>query len=194
MNGLDNILRRIREDAQAELDALQQEAGEKAQAVRAQGQAQAEAQLAAGQQQNAVLAETHKQRLISAANMEARQMILQAKQTCLDETFALALRRIQDMPEAQYIGLLAKWVTETAESGSEELIFSPVHRESIGDQVVRQANALRPGSTFVLSRETRDIDGVILRQGNVEHNGSFACRLQLLRERMAPEVAQILFS
>ena len=33
MNGMDNILRRIREDAQREMDAMQQEALEKREAI-----------------------------------------------------------------------------------------------------------------------------------------------------------------
>lgn len=194
MNGLDNILRRIREDTQAELDALQQEAREKIRGILADGQAKADAQLAAGRQQNALAAESHKQRMISAANTEARQIVLQAKQDCLDEIFELALQQIRELPDAKFIPLLAKWVAETADFGTEELIFSPEHRETIGLQVVQQANALRPGSAFTLSDETRDTDGVILRHGNVEHNGSLSTRFQLLRERMAPEVAQALFS
>lgn len=194
MNGLDNILRRIREDNRAELDALQQETREKVRDILAEGQAKADQQLAAGRQQIRLAAESHRQRLVSAANMEARQMLLQTKQEQLDEIFALALQQIRELPDAKFVPLLAKWVAETAETGIEELIFSPLHRDTIGRQVTEQANALRPGSAFTLSEETRDTDGVILRRGNVEYNGSLTARFQLLRERMAPQVAQTLFS
>ena len=80
MNGMDNILRRIREDAQREMDAMQQEALEKREAILARGREQSERLLAEGRQKNLQLAEGRKARLISAANMESRQVLLYNKQ------------------------------------------------------------------------------------------------------------------
>ena len=126
--------------------------------------------------------------------MESRQMVLQAKQSCIDAVFDQAKARLLALPAAEYTEFLAKWVANAAETGTEELIFSAGTRNEIGQQVADRANQLRPGAAFVLSGETREIDGVILRRGNVEINGSLSAHFQLLRERMASEVAQILFS
>ena len=194
MNGLDNILRRIREETQAELDALQQETEDKILQLEAQTQARRDALAAAGAEQNKVLAENHLQRLTGSAKMEARQMQLQTKQALLDQVFALALQQVRELPDAEFVPLLASWVAQAAETGTEELIFSPLHRDTIGPQVAQQANALRPGSTFTVARETRDTDGVILRRGKVEFNGSPEARFRLMREQLAPAVAEILFS
>jgi len=83
MNGLDNILRRIREDAQREMDAMEQEALQQQQAILERGRAQAEAILAEGRQSNQAAADSRKARLISAANLEARQVLLQTKSNTL---------------------------------------------------------------------------------------------------------------
>ena len=72
MNGMDNILRRIREDAQREMDAMQQEALEKREAILARGREQSERLLAEGRQKNLQLAEGRKARLISAKNQTTR--------------------------------------------------------------------------------------------------------------------------
>ncbi len=193
MNGLDNILRRIREDAQKEMDAMRQEALEKAEAILAEGRAKADALLAQGRQKNAELAESRKTRLVSAANMEARQMLLYTKQKYIDECFTLARHRLEALPWEEYAEYLARWAAQAAETGTEVLILSSRNREKMGQLVVDRANALREGAAFTLAKETRDIHGVILRQGNVEINGSLDDRFRLLRERMATDVAQVLF-
>ncbi len=194
MNGLENILRRIREETQAELDVMQQETQDKILQLETEALARREAVAASGAQQNKTLTEAYLQRQTGAANMEARQMQLQTKQDLLDEVFALALQQVRELPDAQFVPLLAEWVAAVAETGEEELIFSPEHRDTIGAQVVQQANTLRPGSRFTVSSETRDTDGVILRRGQVEYNGSLEARFRLMREQLAPQVAQILFS
>ena len=194
MNGLEKITGRIQTDAQCEMDALEREARTKADLLLAAGRERADALMAEGRQQNEALAASQKARLVSAANMESRQMVLQAKQSCIDAVFDQAKARLLALPAAEYTEFLAKWVANAAETGTEELIFSAGTRNEIGQQVANRANQLRPGAAFALSGETREIDGVILRRGNVEINGSLSAHFQLLRERMASEVAQVLFS
>jgi len=193
MNGMDNILRRIREDAQRETDAMRQEAQAQADALLEQGRARAEAILAQGREENAALAQRRKTRLLSAANMEARQTVLFTKQTYIDEAFSLAFHRIQSLPWTDYAEYLARWIAQAAETGTEAIILSELHREKMGQLVLERANALREDAAFTLSNETRDIQGVILRQGNVEINGTLEYRFRLLREQMASDVAQLLF-
>lgn len=193
MNGLDNILRRIREDTQKEMDAMRQEALEKAEAIRAESRTKTDALLAQGRQKNTELAESRKARLVSAANMEARQTLLHTKQKYIDECFTLARHRLSALPWDEYAEYLARWAAQAAETGSETIILSSRNREKMGQLVVDRANALREGASFSLAKETRDIHGIILQQGNVEINGSLDDRFRLLRERMATEVAQVLF-
>ena len=62
--------------------------------------------------------------------------------------------------------------------------------------VVTGANALLQGTAqLTLSQETRDMaGGLTLRDGNVEVNCACETQLRVLREEMAAEVAEILFS
>ena len=193
MNGMDNILRRIREDAQREMDAMEREALEKQQAILAQGRAQAEAILEEGRQSNRAAADSRKARLVSAANMEARQVLLQTKQKYIEESFVLARHRVSALPWEEYADYLARWVANAAETGREEVILSERNREKMGQRILDKANALREGAAFTLSPETREMNGVVLRQGNIEINGDLDHRFRLLRERLATEVADLLF-
>ena len=151
MNGLEKITGRIQTDAQCEMDALEREARTKADLLLAAGRERADALMAEGRQQNEALAASQKARLVSAANMESRQMVLQAKQSCIDAVFDQAKARLLALPAAEYTEFLAKWVANAAETGTEELIFSAGTRNEIGQQVADRANQLRPGAAFVLS-------------------------------------------
>ena len=193
MNGLDNILRRIREDAQREMDAMEREALEQQQAILERGKAQAEVLLTAGRQTNQAAADSRKARLVSAANMEARQILLQTKQNYIEESFTLARHRVADLPLEEYADDLARWVARVAETGQEELILSRHNRDKMGRCILEKANTLRKGAAFTLARETREINGAVLRQGNVEINGDLDYRFRLLRERLASQVADVLF-
>ena len=63
----------------------------------------------------------------------------------------------------------------------------------MGQRILDKANALREGAAFTLSPETREMNGVVLRQGNIEINGDLDHRFRLLRERLATEVADLLY-
>ncbi len=193
MNGIDNILRRIRADAQAEREALEREAEARCQAVLDRGRARQEDILKTGRQENQRAAQARKTRLISAANMEARQVVLQTKQKYIDESFTLARMRIRALPWEDYAEHLARWVADSAETGDEELILSERNRKNMGPDIIRKANALREGAAFTLAGETREIDGGVLRRGDVEINGDLDHRFRLLREQLATQVAQVLF-
>lgn len=194
MNGIEKITQRIERDARAEIDSLLQEAEKQAESVRAESERQAEERLRLGRAQNAEAARLHHDRLVSAAEMEARQMQLAAKQEMLEKTFSQALEKRLALPEAEMVELLASFAAKNAEDGREELILSAAAKKAIGEKVVARANALRPGAAFTLSQETREINGVILRRGNIEINGSLEIGMRELRQRLAPAVADILFA
>lgn len=67
--------------------------------------------------------------------------------------------------------------------------------KSVGNVVATAVGQLKTGTAFTLSEETREIaGGLILKDGNIEINCAFETQLRLLQERMAGEVAGILFS
>lgn len=192
MNGLEKITARIEADERGEIEQILRTAEEKAESIRTAAEDLLSEQLRSGHEQNAAAAESRRERLVSAAQMEARQTLLGAKQDCIDEAFRLAQEKLLG-DSAVLTETLAAYAAKEAETGREELLFSPALKASIGEAVVRRANALREGAAFTLSDETRDTDGVILRSGNVEINGSLSTRFRLLRERIAYEIADTLF-
>ncbi|MBQ7464946.1 MAG: hypothetical protein IJS55_00335 [Oscillospiraceae bacterium] len=194
MNGLEKINQRIRRDGSDEVAAIRAEAEGRVRSIRADYRAQiAQLEADASARRSQAVAE-RLERLGGSADMERRQMLLAAKQSCIDEAFARAARALENLPRQDYVALLARLAAENG-SGDEELVLSAADRDAVGPAVVAAANALKPGAAFTLSAESRDLGGgVVLKRGPVEVNCTFDTRLRQLRQEMATDVAQILFA
>ena len=194
MKGLEKITQRIRSDAQAEIDAILAEGDARAAQITANYREQARTMAQQEEQRSRQDAEALVERRISGSTMDKGKALLSAKQECIDEAFALAAKKLCELPAEEYAALLAK-IVAAAGVGDEELIFSAADAEAVGKAVVQQANALKEGAAFTLSDETRELDGgVVLKRGDVEVNCGFATQLRLLRQTMAADVAAILFN
>lgn len=194
MNGLEKINQRIRQDGSDEVAAIQAEAEGRVRSIRADFRAQIVQMEAEAAERRARTVAERLERLGGSAEMECRQMLLAAKQDCIDEAFARAAKALRDLPRQDYVALLARLAAENG-SGDEELVLSAADRDTVGPAVVAAANALKPGAAFTLSSESRDLGGgLVLKRGLVEVNCTFDTRLRQLRQEMATDVAQILFA
>ena len=192
MKGLDKIIGRIRADAQAEIDAIRSEGEAKAAAITADYEAKAKAITDAEAEKARQAAAALVERGVRGDAMDKSKALLSAKQTCIDEAFALAAEKLAKLPREQYIAVLAA-MAASAGAGDEEIVFSAADAD-IAEAVVEKANALR-GGHFTRSAEYRALEGgLILKRGDVEVNCAFATQLRLLRQTMAADVAAILFN
>ena len=195
MNGIEKITARIKNDGNAEAEAIRREGEEKAASIRAGYKAQAEENAKAAAQAGKEAAKRQEERLVSAAQMDAKKLLLSAKQACIDEAFDKAQEKLLALPDGEYAELLAKMAVKAAKTGREEIILSAKDRKRVGEQVAAKANALRKGAALVLAKETRDMaGGLVLRDGSVEINCAFETQMRVLRESMASDVAAILFA
>ena len=158
MNGIDKITQRIGADTQAEIDRILADAAVQAEAAADKFRTQAEAEdrdllakseraqadreaaeLAARNQRNAAERE---ERLVSAAQMEARKTLLTAKQEMVERAYQRALEKLRSLPQEQYVELLAALLVRASSTGREEVVFSPEDREGAGKAAVARANEL----------------------------------------------------
>lgn len=194
MNGIDKITQRITQEIQGEIDALEKQAGEQADAIAADYTAQARALAEEITTRGEAAAREREERLVSMARMEAKKAQLAVKQEMLDRAFALALEKLCALPEKEYAALLADLAVQASRSGQEAVILSPKDREAVGAEVVAQANKQLKDGKLTLAEETRPMEGgLILSEASVEVNGSFETILRLERPDMAGDVARILF-
>ena len=140
MEGIEKITAKIAEDAQAEVNRLMAETGEKVKAIQTSAAAQAQQEANEIVEKGRMAASERLERLNSASQMERRKLELAAKQEVLGEAFDLALSKLCALPEKDYIDLLTKLALEASSSGKERLIFSQKDRNKVGKQVVIAAN------------------------------------------------------
>ena len=140
MNGIEKITQRISAEAQTEIDRLLSEARAEADKIAAKYQAQADAEAADLETRNKKAAAEREERLAGTAQMEARKVLLSAKQEMVEKTYALALEKLCAMPEERYVQVLAELLVQASSTGREEVIFSPADRDRVGKAAVAKAN------------------------------------------------------
>lgn len=199
MNGIEKITQRIAADAQQEADGILAEAQSQADAVTARYQAEAQ-QLSDGiLAKGKALAAQRRSRLVSAAEMERRQQNLAVKQELLDKAFELALDKLRNLPEDEYVELLAQLAAKASSTGTEQIILSRGDRARYGLKVAVRANLLlvKAGKVglLTLSQQSRDFrGGLVLSDGDVEVNCTFETLVRLARNTVSGDVAKVLFA
>ena len=140
MNGIDKIIDRIGGDAKGEIDGILAQANEQAQAITAKYAAQASAEAEEILSKGRKAAAERGGRLDSVAQLECRKENLAVKQEVIEEAFALAQKKLRELPEADYVELLVRLAVEASTTGREKLLFSPADRARVGKAVVLAAN------------------------------------------------------
>ena len=188
MNGIDKITQRIGADTQAEIDRILADAAAQAEAAADKFRTQAEAEdrdLLAKSERTAAERE---ERLVSAAQMEARKTLLTAKQEMVERAYQRALEKLRSLPQEQYVELLAKEAAPELPLG-DGVVANLLNKVAAGVSAFAQGTAM-----LAVSEETRDISGgFILKDGRIEVNCTFDALVRAEREQTAGEVAKLLF-
>ena len=172
MNGIQAITAQIIADAQTEADR-----------ILAQARARAKECLSAYQEQAYI-----------QSTALLRNLRLSTEQEMRERAFAAALKQLSELPDGEYVGLLAGLAAEASSTGREEVILSQKDRARYGKQVVTQANERLGDGHLTLSVQTRPIrGGLILSDGDVEVNCTFETLVRLLRGEMDRTVVEVLF-
>lgn len=142
MNGIEKITGQIDADVQKEIDDALALARRQAGEIEARYAAQAEAQAEEIRRRGQRDAGLRRERLVDMARLEARKRLLSAKQDMVGQAFDLALKKLVELPEQDYIALLANLAVAASRTGQEQVIFSQKDRARYGKQVVTTANEI----------------------------------------------------
>ena len=194
MKGTEKIIAHIQADAEAQADAILAQAEQNCASIRAAWDQKAKDAYA---EKIRVGVKANQDRLDSMerlAKMEGRKAILGVKQDLVAESFDRAAEQLVNLPEEQYVALLAKLAAEASVTGEEEIVLNARDRAAVGQKVVDAANAKLSGGKLTLSADTGDFKGgLILRRGSIEVNCTAELLVELRREDMAAELARVLF-
>ena len=194
MKGTEKIIAHIQADAEAQADAILAQAEQNCASIRAAWDQKAKDAYA---EKIRVGVKANQDRLDSMerlAKMEGRKAVLGVKQDLVAESFDRAAEQLVNLPEEQYVALLAKLAAEASVTGEEEIVLNARDRAAVGQKVVDAANAKLSGGKLTLSADTGDFKGgLILRRGSIEANCTAELLVELRREDMAAELAKVLF-
>ncbi|UCD56144.1 MAG: hypothetical protein JSV16_09900, partial [Candidatus Hydrogenedentota bacterium] len=103
---LDDIIRKIQEDAQAEADSLLSLARAEADAILAKARKQADELCEELTEKGKKRAEEHASRVEILAGLEQRKDVLKQKKRLIEEAFAGAEQRIRNLPSDEYLAFV----------------------------------------------------------------------------------------
>lgn len=198
MKGTEKIIARINAEAKAEAQSVLEKAAALAAEI-------AEKSKAAAQEDywNAVRAGVRECEALAArreriAGMEAKKDILALKQQAVSDAFDRAEKMLTELPESDYVALLASLAAEAAGTGLEEVLFNERDKARCAKAVCAKANELLSArgkyGKLTVAEETADISGgLIVRQGGIETNCSIETLVQLRRGELSAAVAAALF-
>ena len=194
MKGIEKITARIAADAEAANSVVREESAKRVAEIRAEYEKKAQEQAAAILRTGEKEARQLASRVERTAQLEAKRQLLGVKQEMVSQAFELAKSKFAQMPQAEYVAYLSRQIVSAC-SGDAQLVLNAADKERYGAQLEVLCNTLLKGKGSVtVAEETADIiGGFILKQGNVEVNGTVDILLELIRGELAAQVAQVLF-
>ncbi|NLL06658.1 MAG: hypothetical protein GX270_12925 [Clostridiaceae bacterium] len=198
MSGAENIQAKILEEARLLAEANIKRAEEEAASIIRAASKEAEAKKKQIIEKAELEAVEIKKRIIAVAELEARKQKLMAKQEVVDEAFELALKKLNNLPDVEYQSILVEMITNSIETGKEEILLSLKDKQRISSGFIDELNKklLQKGisAKMKISEETRNISGgFILKSGDIEVNNSFESIIRMYRDDIEPEVIKCLF-
>ncbi len=191
---VDDILKKIKADAEEAARKIVSESQEAADAVAGQARARAEAQKKELRAKAEQRAQEDRNRITTLARLAARRELLDEKQGFIDRVFSEAGKKVAGMDQSEYRKFITGFLKSTVESGDEEVLIGET--ETRIDQAYLDSVSKEAGWSggLKLSKERRPIaGGFILRSGRVETNCALETILRDAREKLETEVAAILF-
>ena len=194
MKGTEKIIAHIQADAAAQADAILAQAEQQCADIRQRYEQKAKDAYA---EKIRVGVKANQDRLESMerlAKMEGRKAILALKQDMVSKSFDEAAQKLVNLPEEQYVALLARLAADAAVTKDEQVVLNARDRAAVGEAVVKAANEKLGGGQLVLSDSAGDFaGGLILRRGNIEVNCTAELLVDLCRGEMSAKLAKVLF-
>lgn len=198
MAGIENLKNRIMQDGRERADKVMGDAQAQAEEMMRKAREKAAMMVEEARIKAAKMGDDRKERIISSARLDARNMKLAAKQETIDGVLNMAVDAIMGMDKKEYTDFLEKLLINSIETGDEEIVFSKADTERIDPGLIDRLNKrlLSQGKKGALkiSHEARNIkSGFLLINGGVEINCSIDSQIRMMRDSIEGEIANLLF-
>jgi V/A-type H+/Na+-transporting ATPase subunit E len=192
----EQVVNKILAQANAEAERILAEAKDKA----AEQQKQTDAELADFEKQTQQMAQAAAddklRRMLAGARMAHAKQVLGVKAELLNEVFAQARQKLDQLPDEQYLALMKALMSRAIETGDEEVIVGKTEKRINEDFIKKVNRDLGTGFKGNLRLGTQRADfggGFLLSRGRVQVNVSTDVLIGQARERMEMKLADEMF-
>ncbi len=198
MTGLEKILNAIEADAKHAADIILKQAGQEAEQIMAVAKAEAADKAAeiAGKSETDIKAVLS--RAESAAALQERKILLDAKQQMISEIIQKARTSLDLLPDQQYTELILKMVGKYAHSKNGKIVFSAVDKKRLPADIgnrIKEALSDRKDAVLTVSEEDAETSGgFLLVYGDIEENCTFEALFAAAREDLQDKVNDFLYT
>ena len=197
MKGTEKIIAHIQADAKAKADAILAQAEQDCAAIREEFDKKAGESYGAKIRAGVKDCQDRVDSMDRIAGMEARKGLLALKQEMVSKSFDKAKELLINLPQEQYVQLLAKLACNAAVTGDEQIVLNE-RDQLLKEAVVKAANEklLQRGLEAKLSAADKIGSfegGLVLCRGNVEVNCTAELLVELCRSEMSATLAGVLF-
>ncbi|MCR5304059.1 MAG: V-type ATP synthase subunit E [Lachnospiraceae bacterium] len=173
MNGLDEIIRQIGEEAEKTAEARVSEAREKADSIIKDAEAECSALKTEAKSRDERSEGINRDRIASAVDMEKRTALLNARQELISGVLEKAYEKVAGLDVNAYFSLMEKLMGAYVQEGEGKAGFSAEDLERMPDSFKKFVSSLsgKPGYSVSIDEKPADIEnGFILSYGGIEEN------------------------
>ena len=197
MTGLEEMKAAIEEESRLECAEIGRRAQEQAATIREEAQA-----AAAARYQEIVLDARREcagelQRAKTEGEMEVKRLLLRTKTELIDETIAMALRRLRELPDGDYFNVLQTLALSYARKGEGELLLSQRDLQRLPADFADTLNGMlknQGAQVHIGAQYAKIADGFLLAYGDIEGNCSFEALLEASLEQVKDALSRELFA
>ena len=127
------------------------------------------------------------------AEIEARKILLKAKQEVLSATIERSLEKLMKLPDSEYIALITDMIARVADDGDTVIISRNDEKRLTAEVIAKISKVI--GKKLTLSNERGDfLGGVILSQNGLDKNMTLENELSEIKQERINKLSTKLFS
>lgn len=197
MTGLEEMKAAIEEESRRECEAVERQAQEQLAQIREDARAAAHARYQEIMTAARQSCENELQMAKTSGEMETKRLLLRTKTELINETIAMALRQLRELPEQDYLNVLQTLARNYARAGEGEMRLSQRDMERLPasfEQVLNEALAKQGARVRIGAQPARIDGGFLLIYGDIEVNCSFEALLDASLEQVKDALSRELFA
>lgn len=195
---IQDIIDKIKNDAQNEAKKLKAENAAKIDEINAQAAKEVKNIEASAAELAKKKYDEEKRLKVSLATLEQKNRFLATKQKLISRVFDDALIEVKKLPDEKYTELLIKAISQVDLRGDEEVVLGAHDFDKFGSKFVDQLNAAftkngKKGAFKLVSEKREGITGCVLRDGRKETICTFESIIDSKRKELEKAVVSLLF-